>query len=70
MRDGTAPASGEWRPNYGSSHPFSKLDEDKVREIRRLSREGTSYVALARRFEVDRQTIKKVVRRESWRHVD
>ncbi len=57
---------------FGSWHGMSKLDEEKVKEIRRLyvkySKEFGSP-ALAKKFNVTSATIKYVVKRKIWRHV-
>lgn len=53
----------------GTKQPAAKLNEDKVAEIRRMSRAGHSYQALARRFGVTRMTVTKIVLRITWKHV-
>lgn len=56
-----------WR---GTAHPFSKLNDGSVREIRRRHADGESYRKLAARFGVTDQTIRSVVLRKSWKHVE
>lgn len=49
----------------------AKLSEDEVREIRRRYREeDVTYKELADEFVVAYQTIGKIIRRETWQHVD
>lgn len=47
----------------------ARLDDEKVREIRRLHAGGVSQAALSRRFEVARATISNICSRKSWGHV-
>lgn len=54
----------------GNKHPKSKLNEEKVREIRRLyDAGGVIYNDLAARFGVSRSTIRKVITRQTWTDV-
>lgn len=48
------------------NHPFTKLDVDKVLEIRRLSKEGYSQTSIAQAMGVAQPTISRVVRGEDW----
>lgn len=50
----------------GEQHHAAKLDDDKVREIRRG---GVSAGALARAFGVSKQAVQRVRRGKGWRHV-
>lgn len=52
----------------GESHPMAKLSEDDVRNIR-ASWPQESQRSLARRYRVDRALIRKIVRRDLWKHV-
>lgn len=55
----------------GVALPQAKLDDDRVREIRRLhAAGGVSMRALGRRFGVGDTTIRRLLTRESWGHVD
>lgn len=54
----------------GSASGNAKLTEDDVREIRRLSAEGYTRRALARRFGVTRQNITLIATGRSWGHLD
>jgi hypothetical protein len=53
----------------GSRHGQSKLDEDRVAEIRRLHAAGASTLELGRRFGVSATMVGYIVRRQFWRHV-
>jgi hypothetical protein len=53
---------------HGEQLPFSKLTDEKVREIRKLSTRLT-HKAIARRFGMSRSVISKVISRDLWRHV-
>jgi hypothetical protein len=54
----------------GSKHPSSKLNEEKVREIRAKKRAGTeSYTSLAAEYGVARPTIIHVCLNRTWTHV-
>lgn len=48
----------------------SKLNEDNVREIRRLVEEGHTHRYLGELFGVSHKQIGSVARRESWKHVE
>lgn len=48
---------------------FSKLTEDKVRDIRRRKKEGEKQSALAKEFDVSNSTISEIVNRKKWPHV-
>ena len=50
----------------GVDHPLAKLNDDAVREIRSKV-ENTS--ALAAKYGVDKATIRRVLRGQTWRHV-
>lgn len=53
-------------------HPHAAvLNEQKVREIRRLfAAEGVTIAQLARQFNVHRMTVKPILIRKTWKHVD
>lgn len=63
-------ADGSYLPVMtGEANKASKLTEDDVREIRRLSVEGVSGVDLAVRFGVTKANISLINRRKAWTHV-
>ena len=48
----------------------TSLNAEQVRKIRRLHAEGDSYTTIARRFEITRSSVQKIVTRRNWAHVD
>jgi hypothetical protein len=57
------------RTMTGSRNPRSKLTEDEVLMIRSLHAEGYGCQRLARAFGVSNDTIKRINRRETWKHI-
>jgi hypothetical protein len=53
----------------GSSVPTSKLNEEKVGEIRRRFANGEVIARLAEEYDVTSPTISRIVRRWIWKHV-
>lgn len=53
----------------GARHPNAKLDEDGVREIRRLHRSGMTQTKLARQFGVSNACVRQLLVRFTWSHV-
>jgi hypothetical protein len=58
----------ESRPR-GEGCYLSKLIDNDIREIRRLSASGLSYPSIAVRYNVTPENIGAIVRRRTWRHV-
>lgn len=56
-------------PTRGESHRDAKLTAADVVEIRAAHAAGCGYRSLARRYGVNRTTIRRVGRRLTWRHV-
>ena len=54
---------------FGQKHPSSKLSEDSVRKIRRLSIEGYSARQIGACVGVSRSQVNRVLRGEHWAHV-
>lgn len=54
----------------GSDNPNSKLTEDKVREMKDLSRKGYTQRMLAERFDVSKSVVGRIIRGEKWKHVE
>lgn len=48
----------------------TKLTEEKVREIRVMHAAGWSINALADKYKTTWMTMSRIVKRESWRHVE
>lgn len=53
----------------GSAHPFAKLTEEKVLEIRRRLAGGESLASVGRAFEVTMQNIFAIKARITWKHI-
>jgi hypothetical protein len=53
----------------GSKQPQAKLTEDMVIEIRMRVEEGESQASLAREFYVSGNTVGRIIRRETWKHI-
>ena len=63
-------AKGRTGSMPGSKHPFSKLNEADVFEIRRLWETGdVKQKVLARVFDVTSNNISLIVTRKSWAHI-
>lgn len=48
----------------GESHPRAKLTDHEVDLVRELAEQGLPYAEIAAKFEVHRQTVKRIVRCE------
>lgn len=57
------------RVRCGRAHWAAKLDDDKVRDIRRLGAEGCSRAEIASRFGVSDGPIKAILEGRTWLHV-
>lgn len=57
------------RVRRGERHAGSRLDADKVREIRKRSGQSESALGLAAEYGVSVSQIHRVVRRQAWAHV-
>ncbi len=53
----------------GEAHGSAKLTADIVRLIRKSYLAGDSMATLGRRFSVSRQSIRAILLRETWDHV-
>ena len=52
--------SGHWK----------KLTEDDIRVIRKLYADGWTFNRIAYRYGISAEHVSKIVRRQSWSHVD
>lgn len=55
---------------HGEDHWLAALNEAKVREIRRLRTEGLGYTLIARAIGSNETTVKRVIKGQTWRHVE
>ena len=53
----------------GAKNGQAKLDEDRVRQIRRRAAAGESHPALAKEYAVSKQTVAAIVSRRAWKSV-
>ena len=53
----------------GSKSPASKLNEEKVLNIKAQLRAGITCTALAKQYKVAATTIERINRGETWTHV-
>ena len=53
----------------GAGHPMARLSESEVSELRQLSMRGLGCVRLSSLFGISKSQVKRIVRRENWRHV-
>ncbi len=67
-----APNVGRFTPDRmaGERHPFHKLTETEVRDIRQLRQAGWKLAPLAERFGVSQTVVSKIARHELWRCVE
>lgn len=56
------------RTSRGEARPSAKMTDDKVREIRRRY-PSESCKSLGQEFGLNERNIRKIVRRQTWRHV-
>lgn len=68
QRDNIADEVSKGRQARGERHPFVKLTEQNVREIRRRA-PHERYRALAAEFGVSHGTITSIAVRRTWRHI-
>lgn len=68
MRDSSL--KGRARGARGTAHRSAKLDEDRVREIRRRRAGGEAVKDLALSYGVSTMAIYDIVNRKKWKHVD
>lgn len=53
----------------GENHGMAKLNEDKVREIRKLNKNGVSRRELQEKFGMSKGGIEGIVNGRSWKHI-
>jgi hypothetical protein len=58
------------RTARGEQNGKAKLTAEAVQEIRTRHRSGETVTDIAARFEVARTTVRQVILRQTWRHVD
>ena len=53
----------------GDTNPNVKLNADDIRLIRELAK-SKSYAAIAKTYQISPVTVSRIVRRETWAHID
>lgn len=53
----------------GPGHPHAKLSVHDVLEVKRLYSSGGSLRGISQKFKVQRTTIRKIIRGETWAHI-
>ncbi len=56
-------------PNRGERHGLSKLTSARVLSARRLRAQGHTFISIAQRFGVDKMTVLRAIKGQSWAHV-
>ncbi len=56
-------------PPKGESHGMAKLNENTIREIRKLYAGGVRVATIAKKFGLSKTHTSKIVKLESWKHV-
>ena len=70
MRDKVAKGRHVAGRLLGTAHPRAKLTDDDVRAIRVAYANGGSYRTLGAQYGMGRTTIRNIVKRTLWRHID
>lgn len=61
---------GQWKPHIGVAHGMAKINDDDVREIRRLwANGGITSKALGERYDLTGRQILNIAYRLQWSHV-
>lgn len=61
---------GRRNPIQGARHPFARLSQTDVSEIRRRANSGVTQHELAAEYGVSQSSISDIVCRRTWKHVD
>ncbi len=70
MIDMWAKGRGKINPPWGESHPFAKLTEAQVMEIRaRYEQGGITQSCLASEFGISQTHVKDIVKGRKWKHL-
>lgn len=70
-KENTADRIKKGRTFAGERHPGKKLDNNKVRKIRKIhAKSGLNYTEIAKLFNVSGYTVRDIINRRRWAHVD
>lgn len=67
LKTWTKPKNENWK---GSAVNTAKITESDVKEIRHLYKNGESNKSLRQRYNLSKSQISKIVRHQTWRHVE
>lgn len=57
-------------PSKGEKHHNSRFTEEEIRQIRDLYSQGETQKCIAKRFRTGQNHISRIIRRESWNHIN
>lgn len=67
--DNMADMASKGRSTLGSRNPNSRMDEKRVRALRKMHGNGVPQIELARKFGIHFTTVCMIVNRKTWQHV-
>lgn len=56
--------------NHGENNKFSKLTDEKIKEIFKLRDYGMTHYEISKKFKVSRPVISNILSRKYWKHVE
>jgi HNH endonuclease len=68
-KDNAIDCKNKKRNVYGVKNKNAKLDEVKVKEIKRLSSLGVTMTRIAKDFNVNISTIERIINNKTWKHL-
>jgi hypothetical protein len=74
LKWGTNKENAEDRASHGTdiigeNHKHAKMNENSVRELRRMASAGATFASLGKRFGIAPGTAWTIARRLKWKHV-
>jgi hypothetical protein len=48
----------------------SKLKDNDIRDIRNRAEKGESHRSISHSYDINKETVRRIVRRERWKHID
>jgi DNA invertase Pin-like site-specific DNA recombinase len=58
-----------WNPRFGSKCAISKLNENDIKEIRKMREKKITLKKISEKFNVTDENISNICNRYTWRHV-
>lgn len=59
----------KFRQTFGEGHPAAKLTDEDIRDIRKRFATGETHRQISLSYPVNRETIGRIVRHQSWWHI-